>query len=155
MLYIRKATMQDIDLLIRLRMDYLREDHGALQPDQEDAIKRQLTDYFPKHLQDGTFIGVLAEIDGAVVSVAYLAISEKPANPAFITGVTGTLLNVLTFPAYRKQGIATKVVRRIMEEAKQAGVSSIELSATASGRPLYEKLGFHPSKYTAMRVGLV
>jgi len=150
----RKATVDDINLLIKLRMDYLIEDGGNLTHDEKNAVKKQLESYFAKHIPDNSFIGVLAEIDGNVVSAAYLSISEKPANPSFITGITGTLLNVLTYPEYRRKGIATKVIKKIIEEAEQLGVSSIELSATSDGKPLYEKLGFHISNYTTMKMKL-
>lgn len=92
-----------------------------------------------------------------VISTAFLAISEKPVNPSFITGKTGTLLNVFTYPEYHRMGFATKLVCHIIDEAKQLGVSSINLSATQEGKPLYEKLGFTKPKlkYTAMRLQLV
>jgi GNAT superfamily N-acetyltransferase len=153
---IRKATIEDIDILIKLRLDYLLTDRGYLNADEENAIRSQLVDYYTKHINND-FIAILAEIDNNIVSTAFLAISEKPANPTFITGKTGTLLNVLTYPEYRRMGIATKVVSKIIDEAKQLGVSLIDLSATQDGKPLYEKLGFiEPKpKYTSMRLQLV
>jgi GNAT superfamily N-acetyltransferase len=152
---IRKATIEDLDILIKLRLDYLLADRGSLTPDEENAIRSQLAIYYPKHINND-FIAILAEKDNNILSTAFLAISEKPANPAFITGKTGTLLNVLTYPEYRRRGIATKVISKIIDEAKQLGVSSIELSATQEGKPVYEKLGFteSKSKYTPMRLQL-
>jgi len=152
---IRKATIEDIDILIKLRLDYLLTDRGRLTPDEENAIRSQLVTYYTKHINHD-FIAILAETDNNVLSTAFLAISEKPANPAFITGKTETLLNVLTYPEYRRMGIATKVISKIIDEAKQLGVSSIELSATQDGKPLYEKLGFTEpkSKYTPMKLQL-
>jgi len=153
---LRKADIHDIESLIRLRMDYLTEDRGALTPEEERAIKKQLEKYFAKHILNDTFIGILAEIDGVVVSSAYLAISEKPANPTFITGITGTLLNVLTYPEYRRKGIATKVMHKMIEEAKCAGVSHIDLSATSDGKWLYDKIGFKKSsKHVTMGLQLI
>ncbi|TGE39393.1 GNAT family N-acetyltransferase [Desulfosporosinus fructosivorans] len=81
--------------------------------------------------------------------------SERPANPSFITGKTGTLLNVFTYPKYRRMGSATKAICKIIDEAKRLGVSSIDLSATQDGKPLYEKLGFIEPKCTQMRLQLV
>lgn len=152
---LRKATIKDIDLLIKVRLDYLIEDNGSLTQNEKAAIQEQLREYFDKHIQDKTFIGVLAEMDGKIVSAAYLVISEKPANPALTTGKTGTLLNVLTYPRFRRKGIASKVISVLIDEAKKAGVSAIDLSATNDGRPLYEKMGFTTSKYTAMRMKLM
>ncbi|SMD02544.1 GNAT family N-acetyltransferase [Sporomusa malonica] len=152
---IRKATIDDIDILIKLRIDYLLADNGNLTTDEKNAIRSQLTTYFSKHINHD-FIAILAETDNNILSTAFLAISEKPANPAFITGKTGTLLNVLTYPEYRRIGIASRVISKIIDEAKQLGVSSINLSATKEGKPLYEKLGFTESpKYTSMKMQLV
>ena len=153
---IRKATVDDIDILIKLRIDYLLADRGNLTDDEEKAIRSQLTTYYVKHINHD-FIAVLAEIENKVVSTAFLAISEKPANPSFITGKTGTLLNVLTYPEYRRMGFARKVIYQIIDEAKQLGVSSIDLSATQDGKALYEKIGFTEakSKYTLMKLPLV
>ena len=152
---LRKATLNDIELLIRLRIDYLTEDRGALSQEEEAAIKNQLEIYYTKHIKDNTFIGIIAEIEGEAVSTAYLAISEMPANPAFITGITGTLLNVLTYPKHRRKGIATKVINKIINEAKKVGVSHIDLSSTSDGKYLYEKMGFKESSYTAMGMRLI
>lgn len=150
---IRKATEKDIDDLINIRIDFLFEEEGGLSADEETAIRMQLATYFAKHINHD-FIAILAEIDGTIVSTAFLAISERPANPVFITGKTGTLLNVFTYPEYRRKGLATQTVCRIIEEAKTLGASSIDLSATEDGKPLYEKLGFKEPKSTAMRLQL-
>lgn len=153
---IRKATLKDIDLLIRLRFDYLLVDRGSLTTEEKEIIRSQLISYYTKHINT-SFIAILAEMDDTVVSTAFLAISEKPANPAFITGKTGTLLNVFTYPEYRRKGFATQVISQIIEEAKLSGVSSIDLSASPEGKPLYEQLGFTEpkSKYTPMKLQLI
>ena len=152
---LRRATHDDIESLIRLRIDYITADKGKMSTEEESAIVKQLRNYFAKHISDNTFIGIIAEIDNDIASTAYLAISEKPANPAFITGITGTLLNVLTYPEYRRKGIATKVINKVIEEAKELGVSHIELSSTSDGRNLYEKIGFKESSYTSMGLKLI
>jgi ribosomal protein S18 acetylase RimI-like enzyme len=148
---LRLAAHSDIDTLVKLRMDYLTEDYGNLSEDEINSICSQLRCYFEKHIGND-FIAVLAEEDGVVLSAAFLVIVEKPANPSFITGVTGTLLNVFTYPEYRKKGIASRVISHLLEEGKKAGVSSFDLFATESGKPLYEKFGFTEPKYTAMRL---
>lgn len=153
---IRKATIEDIEVLMRLRFEYLLEDKGSLTQDEKIKIASQLEKYYKEHINQD-FIAILAIIDDKVASCAFLAISERPANPSFITGKTGTLLNVFTYPDYRRMGIATKVMCKIIEEAKQMGVSLIELTATQEGKPLYEKLGFNEpeSKYTPMILQLI
>lgn len=151
---IRKATIDDIVLLIKLRIDYLITDMEKLTTQEENAIRAQLKTYYEKHINQD-FLAILAENDSKVMAAAFLVITEKPANPTFITGKTGTLLNVLTYPEYRRMGLATKVVTKVIDEATQLGVSSIDLSATEDGKPLYEKLGFKEPKYTSMKLKLV
>lgn len=151
---IYKATLNDIEDLVKLRIDYLKMDLGNLSESDEKTIREQSKIYFAKHIHAGDFIALMAKIDGKIVSAAFLAIQEKPANPSFITGITGTLLNVITYPEYRKQGIASKVVQRIINEAEKMGVSSIDLSSTEDGKTLYEKIGFTKPSYTSMRLKL-
>lgn len=151
---IRKATIEDLNQLITLRLDYLRMDHGELTAEQEAGIRQQLSTYLPRHFAAGDFIAMMAEENGRIVSSAFLVVVEKPANPSFPTGRTGTIQNVLTYPEHRRQGYAFKVLTALIEQAKNIGVSQLDLMATDVGRPLYEKLGFTVPHYTSMRLRL-
>ena len=62
------------------------------------------------------------------------------------TGKRAYLMNVYTNAAYRRRGIARKMVEMIIEEARKRGVTEISLDATESGRPLYRSLGFTASE---------
>jgi ribosomal protein S18 acetylase RimI-like enzyme len=150
-----KATSSDIDILIDLRLEYLRMDMGDVSEVEELMIRKQVKAYLEKYLPVNDFIAIMAKVDGEVAATAYLAISEKPANLVFLNGRTGTVLNVMTFPKYRRQGIATKVMKELLLEAKKAEVSTIDLNATEDGKYLYEKLGFQEPRCTAMRLQLV
>lgn len=153
---IRKAAFTDIDTLIRLRIGYLAEDIG-LSPDEENTIRAQLVTYFTKHIGED-FIAVLAETDSKAVSTAFLIITEKPANPFFLNGKTATILNVYTIPEYRRLGISKRVLGHIIDLARQSNVSSIDLNASATGKPLYKMLGFSEpsalSSHVPMRMKL-
>lgn len=82
-----------------------------------------------------------------------MLIVEKPANPSFITGKTGTLLNVFTKPEFRRKGIANKLLNMAIEDAKNMDLSFIDLHATKEGYPLYLKNGFgeEKSEYVPMK----
>lgn len=147
---LRKATLEDLNLLIKLRLDYMQDEFGSIAAETKAMICNQLESYLQQHLPDENFVAVLAEIDGTLASVAFLSLSHMPAGLNFPTGKIGTVLNVLTYPQYRRQGLATQVLGQTIEEAKQLKVSSIRLSATADGKDLYEKLGFVVTKYTSM-----
>lgn len=152
---IYKATLDDIDDLIRLRIDFLTMDQGRLSDQNEKEIRAQLKVYLAKHIPLEDFIAVIAKHPtGKIASAAFLIIQERPANPSFITGLTGTLLNVVTYPEFRRKGIASQVIGEIINEARQKGVSSIDLYATDDGKELYKKLGFVEPSYTSMRLKL-
>ena len=155
---IRKAVKSDIETLIKLRIDYLTEDGGELTADEKSKTVEKLHEYFSKHIESEDFFAALAEVDGKTAAVAFMVIQEKPINPRyFITGKTAVLLNVLTYSEYRRQGIATKLLELLIEEAKREDASFIELSATSMGKSVYEKLGFvekSPSSYAEMRLNL-
>lgn len=152
---IRKATIEDMNQLIRLRFDFL-EGLMDMTSEQKAIIHIQLEAYYHKHINED-FIAILGEVDNRVVSTAYLAIAERPANPSFITGKTATLLNVFTYPEYRRRGYGVQIVNRIIDEAKTFDVSVIELSATEEGRGLYEKIGFveKQTEQTQMKLQLI
>ena len=118
----RKATHNDVELLIRLRLDFLTEDRGDLGKDTTEAIISQLRDYFARQMNK-SFVALLAEDNGQAVSAVFMAVAGKPANPSFITGKTATILNVYTYPEYRRKGIATQLLTMMIEEAKTMDIS--------------------------------
>ncbi len=57
-------------------------------------------------------------------------------------GRTGWLGNVAVDPDARGQGIGTAISAAAIDWLRQAGVVTVLLTATALGRPVYERLGF-------------
>lgn len=56
-----KAAMRDVTALVDMRLQYLREDHGGLDADLEDAIKGALPGYFRGHMGRDLFAYVIRE----------------------------------------------------------------------------------------------
>ena len=153
---VRMASYDDIDMLVRARFDYFAAEKWEVSDEQYIAIKANLIEYYPEHLNID-FFAAIAETGGQTASVAFLAIAEMPAGLSFPTGKTGTVLNVLTYPEHRRKGYATAVMAALIGEARRQNLSYIELSASEAGKPLYQKLGFteKPSCFTGMRLPLV
>ncbi len=138
---LREAALSDIPALIELRMDFLAEGFPAMTESEAQTICASLPEYFDRHLP--TDLAIFAAFaDGALVSTVYLQAIDKPANPNYLTGKTGVILNVYTRPAYRRRGIAKKLMQAALEKAKELGYTVVELHAMDAGIPLYEKLGF-------------
>lgn len=128
--------------LIELRMAYLAADFGELSPKDEASIRAALPSYFERHLgRDLTAFVARAE-DGRIASVALLLVGEKPANPRFVNGRIGTVFNVYTVPEFRRRGLASQVMGKLVAFAREQALDLVELNATDEGYPLYRSLGF-------------
>jgi len=149
---LNKADLNDIPELVRLRLEYLAEDHGGLSDKETELISASLPDYFLRRLNKELFV-YTARTEERIVSCCFLFVTEKPANPDFINGLTGTVLNVYTEKSFRRQGIAGKLINNMLKDAKDMGLDFVELKATEDGYPLYKKLGFADAvnKYRSMK----
>ena len=148
-----KATIKDINGLTDLRLAYLQEDLGVIT--NKELIQESLPGYYEKHLNKDLMVYV-ARDDEDIVSCAFLLIVEKPMSPSFITGKTGTVLNVYTKPEYRNKGYAKKLMTMMLEDATAQDVSVIELKSTEDGYLLYKSVGFEDvvAKYHNMKIVL-
>lgn len=138
---IRKTGINDIDELIKIRIAYLKEDYGNISSEQIEQLKKQLSEYYINH-NDRDMIAYIAEENSEIISSVFLVIIEKPANPSFMSGKIGNMLNVYTKPEYRKKGIAGQLLKSVINEARERNLSYIELKSTKAGFNLYKKLGF-------------
>ena len=150
-----KATKADIDELIRLRLEFIADDHGPIAPQDKASIEQQLRSFFDRKL--GTeLVAFVARDADSIVSVAYLSIFEMPANCRLLNGLYGEVFSVYTIPSYRGKGICTTLMQQLVAEAKSRGLGCIDLRATKDGYPIYKKLGFVEKEqhYTDMRLEL-
>lgn len=147
-----KATMNDIYDLVQMRIDYLTEDYGVLTNEQTEKIKEALPSYYSNHLNKDLFVYTAKAED--IISCCFLLIFEKPSNPNFINGRTGTVLNVYTKPKFRRKGIAGELLEQLLTDSENMGLDFVELKATDSGYSLYKSLGFTDvkSKYHDMKI---
>ena len=152
-----QASLSDVAELVRLRIGYLTADFGALDPQQEADLWRELPAYFELHL-DFDLLAFVARDDqsGEIVCCAWLLLVTKPPSPRFPHGQTGTLFNVYTVPEHRRRGLARQVMQRLIKAARDLNLDVLELHATEDGYPLYRGLGFEDdsSTHVAMRMML-
>ena len=78
MINYKKADLNELDQIIRCRMEFIREDMGPQTPEIEAAIQTQLQEYLKNHLNRDCFV-FAAEEDEKIISIAFLMIQEKPA----------------------------------------------------------------------------
>lgn len=135
------AKMTDVASLTELRLAYLEEDHGKLSEDELEIIRRGLPDYFEHNLNQNLFCYLVREQE-EIAACAFLLVVEKPMSPAFITGKTGTVLNVYTKPSCRHKGYARQIMEKLLADASAKNLSVVDLKSTEEGYRLYQSVGF-------------
>ncbi len=153
MITYRKAEPADIKTLISLRMEYLTETHPEMGEEMYNKIRAQIPGYFQEHLNRDIIV-YLAEDGEKAAGCVFFVLINKPASPLFITGKTGTLMNVLVLPEYRRRGIGKTLVQMAVDDGKKWDLSYIELRSTKAGYPLYKASGFLEDKSIYMSMKL-
>ena len=144
----RKAGSADIEILMELRTAMLRTVNDL--PD-DYVYSDVLIENSRRYFLEGDQTTVIALDNGKAVACASISYFEVMPTFAHPTGKRAHLMNVYTNDAYRRQGIARKLVNMLINDAKERGVTETGLDATDSGRPLYEALGFiAPGSYMTM-----
>lgn len=138
----KQATVEDLDLLVRTRIEVLRAANGLDDTVDMSEVEEQSRDYYREALGSGEHVAYLV-FDGEVLAgaggISFYRLLPTYHNP---TGENGYIMNMYTRPAYRRRGIAYKTLDLLVAAARERGVSRITLEATRMGRPLYEKYGF-------------
>ena len=136
----RKTTKADMKILMKLRLEMLREVNGLSgEYEYDENFIFESRRYFESGEQT-TVIASDGETLVGCASLSYIWITFS--HP---TGNRAHLMNVYTRADYRRRGISKKMVEILIDEAKENGVTEISLDATEMGRPLYESLGFKTS----------
>jgi GNAT superfamily N-acetyltransferase len=151
---LRRATLQDIDLLVELRDAMWREvAEGTDIGDATEALDNT-RGYFETAVPGGDYICYLAEAEGRVIGVGGMVIYRKPSQPLSPAGVEGYILNMLTVAEWRGKGVASVIMEALLACAREAGAGLVWLRATDQGRRVYEKFGFAENpRYMQLKLG--
>ncbi len=147
---LRSATLDDLEALVELRILMQSDAHSGKQP--PPGYAEVVRKYFARTLSDGSSLTAVAEVEGRIVSTVTAIVYEKP--PAFngLNGRSGYISNVYTLPEHRGRGIATEVMRFIVEHTRREKVDKLHLTSTELGKGVYERVGFAPPKFVAMEL---
>jgi GNAT superfamily N-acetyltransferase len=150
----RKLKPEDINLLVKYRMLFLKELQNPTDNNDEVILEDTLINYFSRTLQDNTFIAWVAEKNGEPLSFGGMVVQEIPGHFTFISGKQGYILNMYTLPEYRGKGISTKLLYKLLDEAKALELTKVYLHATEQGINIYKKVGFEVSSWPVLEMKL-
>lgn len=136
------ADKKDIELLMQIRLEMLRGVNGLTA---EYEFSHEIISESRKYFIDGNQTTILAVDENVIgcASICYVNIMPTFSHP---TGKRAHLMNVYVNSCYRRQGIAYQMIKMLIGEAKDKGVTEISLDSTNEGRELYKKLGFANSE---------
>ena len=134
----RRLTDKELDVFIKMRINQLREE-GA----KEDIdIAPALRDYYQRHMKDGTFISWIALENKKIIGTNGMSIVEKPPYFGCPSGKIGLLSSMFTNELYRRRGIAKELLSRVIDEAREKGCGTVQITASDMGVLLYSDFGF-------------
>ena len=138
----KKATVEDIEELVRTRIIVLRAANKLLDDVDMSIVEQESYAYYMRALESGEHIAYLIYDNEKFIGaggVSFYQVMPTYHNP---TGKKAYIMNMYTALEYRRQGIAFHTLDLLVKNVKELGVSQIALEATDMGRPLYEKYGF-------------
>ena len=150
---IRRASAADIEALVEMRLALQRE-VGAIYADApvegaRDANRRYLISALP----GGEFMAWVAEAEGRLVACSGLVLYSRMPGAHGLASREAYVMNMYTHPEYRRLGIASELLNRMIQFARSAGTRRVWLRSTPMGKPVYERIGFQPME-SAMQLKL-
>ena len=142
---IRRATVHDVATITYQRRRMF-EDMQHTEYTQAVGVDEAYSAWLHARLVQEQYIGWLATADEVVVAGAGIELSEQMPHPATLTTTRAHIVNVYVEPAHRRRGLARKLVHTVLMWCQHQNVRVITLQASDEGRPLYESLGFKPTR---------
>ena len=140
----KKLTEEYLDRIIEMRISQMTEEYtsvGKTVPEDVN-LEKALRDFYVKNLAAGTYVSWLAFDGDRIVGTSGMSFAEKPPYFTCPSGKLGILSSMYTDPDYRRMGIATRLLDRVVNEAREYGCGTIYITASDMGVKLYTAYGF-------------
>ena len=115
----KRLTEKELNTFIHMRINQLREEGAKEEIDLVPA----LNEYYTRHMADGTFVSWLALDEGNIIGTSGMSFVEKP-------------------PYFGRRGIAKELLSRVIDDAREYGCGTIQITASDMGVKLYTDFGF-------------
>lgn len=113
--------------------------HDKIWQEREEHYKNIMSTH---HMKDGTFVSWLAFDGENIVGTSGMSFVEKPPYFGCPTGKIGLLSSMFTNPDYRRKGIAKELLSRVVNDAREYGCGTVQITASDMGVKLYTDFGF-------------
>lgn len=150
----RKATLKDVETLARLRVTFINEVFKIKVSKDAEKLRKELAEYFTITLSDQSVIAWIAEYKNRIVSTSTLVVWHAPPTYTGLgkKGMRRYILNMYTKKEFRKKGIASVLLDKLIQEARTLNLEYVHLHSTEAGIGIYRKLGFKDSKFPELNL---
>ena len=138
---VRLAQLGDVDELVRMRADFTFEHFDGTLP-TNPGYDQECRAFLEDAIEGGRWQIWVAELDGSVVSHAFVALVDKIPRPIYAPRRIAYLTNVYTRPEHRNLGIGAAVIRRAQETARDADVELMIVWPSEESVDFYAREGF-------------
>lgn len=137
---IRKATINDLEELTRIEAECFPAAEAATEENFRGRLEVYPDFFWILENEDGKIVSF---VNGMVTNDKVLT-DEMFENPNLHdeNGDWQMIFGVNTLPGFRRRGYAEKVLRKVVEDAKNAGRKGVVLTCKDRLVPFYEKIGF-------------
>jgi ribosomal protein S18 acetylase RimI-like enzyme len=141
---VRQATAHDISEILEQRKR-MYQDMGHTEPEALLTMVETTRPFLEQAIPAGTLRGWLATMENRIVAGGAVLLSPWPSHTYDGECRRATILNVYTYPEFRRRGIARHLMCTMIEWCRSHGLAMVYLHASNDGRALYESLGFEPT----------
>jgi len=142
---VRVATVDDLDLLIRLRRTWTDETGTHEDP----SFPARFRSWFDQESARRTFW--LVSLDDEPVGTGNLLEFERMPRPAQPAGRWGYLGNLFVLAEVRNRGAGSALLAAILRHADDHHYERVVLHPTVASRPLYARHGFGAADQLLLR----
>lgn len=143
MVYLRRATLEDLAVVLEIGDALTMEDAGKhAEAFNLDWIAQEGEAAYTRMLGDERHVVTLAEVDGR--AVGYLSGAVRDPS-TWRTARMAEIFALYVIPEYRSQGIGERLVRSFLRWARDQGAERIVVAAFAANEAalrFYRRVGF-------------
>jgi len=149
-LVIRASRQTDMAAVADLRWRWSVTEGGADPATTPEAYREAMTVFAVAHPE--THRCVVAEHDGRVLGMAWLALVARPPTPDRPAHrLTADVQTVYVHPDLRGRGVAGRLVTALLDLADELGVERTSVHSSVAGESLYRRLGFGDARLLLQR----
>lgn len=139
---VRRATARDIDTLVEHRHRMFEEmSHSTAEELMvlDESYRRWAREQMKRRLFHAY---VVTAGRGKVAASGCVWLREVQPSPGQAPGLVPYVMSVYTLPEFRRNGLASMVLREATEWARKKGYAKTVLHASSVGRKVYARLGW-------------